>query len=141
MFVLHAKAYHGAPYDGHTLGDVVKDLTQSISAEPERIYVDKGYRGHNAPNKGRVFRSGQKRGVHGTIKKELRRRSAVEPIIGHLKAAHRLDRNYLKGRQGDRINAILAAAGYNFKRIAAWLKALLRQILWSWMQRSQPATA
>lgn len=135
MFVLHAKAYHGAPYDGHTLGDVVKDLTQSISAEPERIYVDKGYRGHNAPNKGRVFRSGQKRGVHGTIKQELRRRCAVEPIIGHLKAAHRLDRNYLKGRQGDRINAILAAAGYNFKRIAAWLKALLAQILWIILRR------
>ncbi|MEM9879739.1 MAG: IS5 family transposase [Pseudomonadota bacterium] len=141
MFVLHAKAYHGNPYDGHTLGDVVKDLTQSISAEPERIYVDKGYRGHNAPNKGRVFRSGQKRGVHATIKKELRRRSAVEPIIGHLKAAHRLDRNYLKGRTGDRINAILAAAGYNFKRIAHWLKETLVQILWRLIRQTKAQMA
>jgi len=129
MFILHAKALHGNPFDGHTLGPVIAELTDWIGREPERIYVDKGYRGHSHPKKGRVFRSGQRRGVHGIIKRELRRRSAVEPVIGHMKSQHRLDRNYLKGREGDRINTILAAAGYNFYRIAQWLKALLRLIL------------
>ena len=129
MFILHAKALHGNPFDGHTLGPVIAELTDWIGREPERIYVDKGYRGHTYPKKGRVFRSGQRRGVHGIIKRELRRRSAVEPVIGHMKSQHRLDRNYLKGREGDRINTILAAAGYNFYRIAQWLKALLRLIL------------
>lgn len=129
MFVLHAKALHGNPYDGHTLRTVIEELTDWIGAEPERTYVDKGYIGHDAPNPQSVFRSGQKRGVHGQIKRELRRRSAVEPVIGHLKQEHRLDRNYLKGREGDRINAVLAAAGYNFRRIAQWLKDLLRRIM------------
>lgn len=63
---------------------------------------------------------------------------AVEPIIGHLKAVHRFDRSYLEGRDGERVNAILAAVGYNFKRIAAWLIALLPQILW--MLKPQPKT-
>jgi IS5 family transposase len=129
MFVLHAKALHGNPYDGHTLKGVIEELTEWTGTEPERIYVDKGYIGHKCDKPLRVFRSGQKRGVHGQIKRELRRRSAVEPIIGHVKNEHRMDRNYLKGREGDCINAVLAAAGYNFKRIAAWLRLLLFKIL------------
>jgi transposase, IS5 family len=96
-----------------------------------RILTDKGYRGHNAPPdyKFRVFISGQKRGVTPQIKRELRRRSAVEPVIGHLKAEHRMDRNYLWYRRGDAANAVLAAVGYNFRRLIRWLRILLRLIL------------
>jgi transposase, IS5 family len=60
---------------------------------------------------------------------ELRRRSAIEPVIGHLKAEGHLGRCYLKGRAGDAANAILSAVGYNFRRILAWLRALLRLFL------------
>mgnify|MGYP003556037738 FL=1 len=60
------------------------------------------------------------------IKRELRRRSAIEPVIGHMKAEGHLGRCYLKGRAGDAANAILTAAGYNFRRILAWLRMLLR---------------
>jgi IS5 family transposase len=67
--------------------------------------------------------------VFGAIKRELRRRSAIEPVIGHLKAEGHLGRCYLKGRSGDAANAILSAVGHNFRRILAWLRALLRQIL------------
>jgi len=97
----------------------------------ERLVLDKGYRGHNAPPqyKFRAFISGQKRRVTPKIKRELRRRSAVEPVIGHLKSEHRMGRNYLWHRQGDAINAVLAAAGYNFRRLIRWLALLLRQIL------------
>ena len=63
------------------------------------------------------------------IKRQLRRRSAVEPVIGHLKAEHRMGRNYLWFRQGDANNAVLAAAGYNFRRLIRWLSLLWRQIL------------
>ena len=63
------------------------------------------------------------------IKRELRRRAAVEPVIGHLKAEHRMGRNYLWFRRGDVANAILAAAGYNFRRLIRWIRLLLRQIL------------
>jgi IS5 family transposase len=59
----------------------------------------------------------------------LRRRSAIEPVIGHLKAEHRMGRNFLWYRQGDACNAALATAGYNFRRLIRWLSLLLRQIL------------
>ena len=112
-----------------------------IDREPERIYVDKGNVRHDVPKPLRVFRSGQKRGVHGQIKRELKRRSAVEPVIGHIKAEHRMDHNYLKGRQGDRTNAVLAAAGYNFKRITKWLRDLLLKILTAIAANSNPKCA
>lgn len=77
----------------------------------------------------RAFLSGQKRGVTPKIKRELRGRSAVEPVIGHLKVEHRMGRNYLCFRRGDANNAILAAVGYNFRRLIRWLRILLCQIL------------
>jgi IS5 family transposase len=121
-FVLHAQALHGRPYDGHTLKPVIAALTQWTGIEPERILVDKGYRGHEYEHPHRVYRSGQKRGVTGAIKRELKRRSVVEPLIGHLKNEGHLGRNYLKGAQGDRLNVLLTAAGYNFRLLLRWLK-------------------
>jgi len=129
QFVLHAAALPGNPYDGHTLRTVIEDTQRLTGREIERAYVDRGYRGHDAPNPRRVFISGQKRGVVGAIKRELRRRSAIEPVIGHMKAQGHLDRCYLKGHAGDAANAILSAVGYNFRRILAWLRILLRLIL------------
>ena len=67
--------------------------------------------------------------MFGAIKRELRRRSAIEPVIGHLKAEGHLGRCYLKGRGGDAANAILSAVGHNFRRILAWLRDLLRPFL------------
>ena len=72
----------------------------------------------------RVYTSGQKRGVTDQIKRELRRRSAVEPVIGHLKEEHRMGRNYLAGQAGDATNAVLAAVGYNFRLLLVWLAEL-----------------
>jgi transposase, IS5 family len=63
--------------------------------------------------------------VTATIRREMKRRAAIEPVIGHLKAEHRMDRNYLKGFEGDRANAVLAAAGYNFRLLLRWLAAFL----------------
>ena len=67
--------------------------------------------------------------VSPAIRREIRRRAAVEPIIGHLKDDHRLRRNYLKGRDGDRINAVFAAAGYNFSLLRRWFEEFLRALL------------
>jgi IS5 family transposase len=128
QFIAHAKALPGNPYDGHTLATVIPDIQKQIGANINRIVADKGYRGHNAPEdyKYKIYISGQKRGVTDAIKRDLRRRSAIEPVIGHAKREHRMDRNYLKGSNGDAINAVLAAAGYNFRRLLAWLRKLLR---------------
>ncbi|TWH96210.1 IS5 family transposase, partial [Bradyrhizobium daqingense] len=101
----------------------------------------KGYRGHDAQNPRRVFISGQKRGVFGVIKRELRRRSAIEPIIGHLKAEGHLGRCYLKGRAGDAANVVLSAVGHNFRRILAWLRYLLCLFLAQlWRTLARPAS-
>ncbi len=128
QFALHAKALPGNPYDGHTLASVIPDMERSIGNQIDRILADAGYRGHNAPDshRFRVFTAGQKRRVTPAIKRQMRRRSAVEPVIGHIKAVHRMGRNYLAGEQGDAINVILAAAGYNFSHLLKWF----RQILW-----------
>ena len=128
QFVLHAKALHGNPFDGHTLGPVITELEQLTGVETRRIHVDKGYRGHNHKEKLRVWISGQARRVTRPIRREMKRRAAVEPVIGHIKAEHRMGRNYLKGRDGDRINAVLAAAGYNFGLLLRWLARLFRAL-------------
>lgn len=128
QFIAHAKALPGNPYDGHTLAAVIPEIEMQIAASLSRIVADRGYRGHNAPSghKFKVYISGQRRRVTETIKRELRRRSAVEPVIGHAKSEHRMGRNYLAGTHGDAANAVLAAAGYNFRRLLAWLAILWR---------------
>jgi transposase, IS5 family len=128
QFALHAKALPGNPYDGHTLNSVIPDMERTIGNQLSRILADAGYRGHNAPesHKFRVFTAGQKRRVTPAIKRQMRRRSAIEPVIGHIKAEHRMGRNYLAHAHGDAVNAILAAAGYNFSLLLRWF----RQLLW-----------
>jgi IS5 family transposase len=127
--VLHAKALPGNPYDGHTLSSVIDATEKVTGCAIERAYVDKGYRGHATTNPHRVFISGQRRGVSGLIKRELRRRSAIEAVIGHMKIDGHLGRCYLKGREGDAANAILSAVGHNFRLVLAWLRILLSLIL------------
>ncbi len=129
QFVLHPKALPGNPYDGHTLDAVIESTQKLTGCQIERIYVDKGYRGHKAPNPRRVFISGQKRGVVGTVKRELRRRSAIEAVIGHMKAEGHLGRCYLKGREGDAANVVLTAVGYNLRLVLAWLRIFPRLFL------------
>ena len=105
------------------LGRLVRDIRRKVRG---RDHLEAG--GHDAPDPRRVFISGQKRGVFGVIKRELRRRSAIEPLIGHMKEQGHLGRCYLKGHAGDAANAILTAVGHNFRRILVWLRNLLRSI-------------
>ena len=131
QFVTHAAALPGNPYDGHTLATVIPQMQALIGNVLDRCITDAGYRGHNAPpdHKFKVYTSGQKRRVTPQIKRELKRRAAIEPVIGHLKEHHRMGRNHLAHASGDAINAVLAAVGYNFRRLLAWLSLLLLRIL------------
>jgi transposase, IS5 family len=131
QFVTHVQALPGNPYDGHTLARVIPAIEALLGNTIERLHTDAGYRGHNAPPeyKFKVYTAKQKRRVTPQIKREMRRRSAIEPVIGHLKSEHRMDRNYLAGRHGDASNAILAAVGYNFRRLIRWLTLLLALVL------------
>jgi IS5 family transposase len=128
QFVAHVKALPGNPYDGHTLESVIPDIERTIGAELERVITDAGYRGHKAPpeRRFRVYVAGQKRRLSAAIRRAFRRRSAVEPVIGHLKAEHRMGRNHLAHSAGDAINAVLAAVGYNFRLLIRWLTPVPR---------------
>lgn len=112
---------------------MLEETETLTGCEIERAFADKGYRGHDAKNPHRVFISGRKRGVFGAILRQLKRRSAIEPAIGHMKSEGHLGRCYLKGRAGDAANAILSAVGYNLRRILAWLRNLLRLFLASFL--------
>ncbi|CCG42804.1 IS5 family transposase [Magnetospirillum molischianum] len=125
-FVLHIDARHGNPYDGHTLKAAVEATEAWTGVTPRRIYVDKGYRGHGL-DRFKVWISGNKAPTNA-IRRELRRRSAIEPVIGHMKNDGLLGRNFLKGKSGDRINAILCGAGHNFRLLLRWLRLLLSMI-------------
>jgi transposase, IS5 family len=131
QFALHAKALPGNPYDGHTLAEIIPDMEKTIGNGIGRVLADAGYKGHNAPlsHRFKVYTAGQKRRMTPAIKREMKRRAAIEPVIGHIKNEHRMGRNYLAGTQGDAINAVLAAAGYNFRLLLTWLRLLLRLIL------------
>lgn len=140
QFVLHARALPGNRYDGNSLGTIIEATETLTGCAVERAYVDKGYRGRNTDRPRRVFISGQKRGVFGVIERELRRRSAIEPIIGHMKSDGHLGRCHPKGRESDASNVILTAVGHNLRRVIAWLRDLLTSILiilWQAGVRSQ----
>src|SRR3954469_11384577 len=92
QLVAHVTALPGNPYDGHTLAAVGPAIESTIRAALDRIVTDAGYKGHNAPKdrRSKVYVAGQKRGLTAAIKRAFRRRSAVEPTIGHLKNEHRM---------------------------------------------------
>lgn len=124
-----AQALHGNPYDGHTLKGALEQI-ERISRTPEHVFVDMGYRGHGYTGDAQVHVDKRRRGrTARSLWRWMKRRAAVEPGIGHLKREHRMNRNRLKGVFGDRINAILSAAGMNFAKLVRAAALFLRQIL------------
>ena len=121
-----ARAVHGNPYDGHTLSDALSQV-ERMGIRPEQAFVDMGYRGHNYEGPVEVHVDKRHRGrTAKSLWRWMKRRAAIEPGIGHLKREHRMDRNRLKGKEGDCINAILSAAGMNFSKLLRWAGDLLR---------------
>lgn len=130
-WITSASALHGNPYDGHTLAETIERSRSNTDVEAKEAYVDRGYRGHNYTGDAKIYKQdgGLKR-LTRAMSKKLRRRSAIEPTIGHVKSDNRMSRNYLKTDEGDRLNAILAACGYNMRKlIAAFLYALIKLIV------------
>lgn len=134
--IVGARTFAGNPYDGHTLHEQLEQTTilmQDSQVHPETVFVDLGYRGVDADNpEVRIVHRGKSRRISEQERKQLRRRQAIEPIIGHLKNDHRMDRCHLKGERGDRLHAVLCAAGYNIKWLLRMIAnkgiAFLRQL-------------
>jgi len=142
QFVLGARACPGYPYDGHTLKAQIDQVERLTGHKVARAYVDLGYRGHDAKaGHTAVYISRQRDLPSPTIKRELKRRSAIEPVIGHLKSDGLLERNRLEGERGDAINLILAAAGHNLRLLLAWFRRLCALILLALLGQSATAAA
>jgi transposase, IS5 family len=123
--IVGARAFHGNPYDGHTLREQLEQATilmQDSAVKPATAFVDLGYRGVDADNPDvHIVHRGKVKRISEQERKLLRRRQAIEPIIGHVKSDHRMGRCHLKGETGDRLHAVLCSAGYNIK----WLLRMI----------------
>ena len=129
-FVIGIKALPGNPYDGHTLSDALDQIESITGIRPSDSYVDLGYRG-NDEKSCKIHMTRNKRELKTyALRKDMKRRSAIEPIIGHMKSDGHLGRNYLKGSTGDKINAVLCGAGHNLRIILRKLRLLWLKIFW-----------
>jgi IS5 family transposase len=121
-WVVAIDAVHENPYDGATLSPAIKQVERMTAVRPEAAFVDRGFKGTaHHPEDVSLYVSGRKR-LTRTWKAVLRRRSAIEPVIGHLKQDHRMERNHLQGRDGDRINALLTGCGFNLRKLWRFFK-------------------
>jgi len=129
-FVVGIQSVPGNPYDGHTLEGQLEQVVKLTGVMPKRAHVDKGYKGHGIDSETcQVLISGSRRGISKPLAREMKRRAAIEPEIGHHKADGKLDRNFLKGSVGDAMNALLCGAGHNLRKILA----RLRLCLYAWL--------
>jgi IS5 family transposase len=127
-FVLGGLGLHGNPYDGHTLKNILeqaKGLCQEYG-NIKRVFVDRSYKGHGYQGSEEVYvcGPGMGRGLASSLRRWFKRRSAIEPIIGHMKSDGRLGRNYLMGKVGDQINVLLSAVGQNLRFILGKIKTV-----------------
>jgi IS5 family transposase len=132
-FIIHADAHEGNPYDGHTLSSALDRVNASMQTLAKKhlkfLFTDKGYRGHGYGGETTVLiETSANKKKH----KHLKRRSSIEPVISHAKAHHRMGRNFLKGHHGDLANTLLAACGYNLKKIYNTFKKAYKKML-SWL--------
>lgn len=124
-WIIGAEALHNNPFDGHTLKGALEQVKRLVGWTVGNAYCDKGYKG-NPKKLGETavhLATRRKSSMKLSEWRWFKRRPAIEPVIGHTKEDHRMDRNYLKGTDGDKMNAILAACGFN-------LRKLLRALLW-----------
>lgn len=124
-WIVGIQAFHGNPYDGHTLAKSLEQVARISPVEAEQVYVDGAYKGHDYQGTAYIHVSKRGKRLKASLKRWLKRRAAIEPTIGHLKHDKRLNRNRLKGGKGDSLNALLSGAGYNFMKLLKALRALL----------------
>jgi IS5 family transposase len=129
-FVVGMRSMPGNPYDGHTLEEAIEQVSILAQRTPKTVIVDRGYQGAELEGI-RILRSGQKRGISRTLHAMIKRRSAIEPTIGHMKTDGRLGRNPLKGALGDALHAVLCGAGQNIRLLLKRLRLLFTFIVWT----------
>lgn len=129
----------GNPYDGHTLLAALEQVETLTHHKPKEVFVDLGYRGAGLPEGMTLFHRKLKRGITPRLKRDIKRRSAIEPMIGHMKNEGKLRRNWLKGTAGDAFNALLCGCGHNLRMILRKLWLLFAWILLHFTSYLNPA--
>ncbi len=138
-WIVAARLMENNPYDGHTLAATLEATESVTGVDITDAYVDKGYRGHDSNGSTRVHVAGAgSKNIPRSERQRRRRRSAIEPKIGHLKSDHRVWRCFLTGPEGDAINITLAAAGANLRKLLRRLSAALIQWLELMVKIPQP---
>ncbi|HBI47733.1 MAG TPA: hypothetical protein DDX93_03325 [Smithella sp.] len=138
-WILGINAVHGNPFDGHTLKDALHQVKQITGWQPLHAYCDKGYRGvaREIPDTEVHLSGKKKKSMKASLWKWFARRSAIEPIFGHLKSDHRLERNHLQGKDGDRMNAILSGCGFNLRKLLrAFFLPFSQWLFWRYFDHS-----
>lgn len=118
-FVLGAMALSGNPYDGHTLQKALKQA-QGLMPVKNKIthaFVDQGYRGHGCNGVNVHITDRNRKNLSASLKKWLKRRAAIEPIIGHMKNDYAIDRNWFLGKDGDQVYALMLGYGFNLRKL------------------------
>ncbi len=127
-WILGVEAHPEPVYDGHTLSAMLDQVEKTTGQVPEDAFCDHGYRGHQHSGPTKIHLVGRHRVARG-LRRWFRRRAAIEPVIGHMKSDHRMDRNYLKGSEGDQVNAILSACGFNVRKLLRALGFFVLRLL------------
>ncbi len=138
-WVVGVDACHGNPYDGKTLAPALEQVARLTGWKTEQACCDQGYRGKQYWPEGiKVMLTGR-RPRSASLRRWLWRRAAVEPVIGHMKSESRMDRNQLHGRDGDRMNSMLAGAGFNMRKLLRAFRLRLFYIARFWLfEHSSP---
>jgi len=133
-WILGAQAFHGNPYDGHTLAAALEQSARLMGVAARQAVCDLGYRGHDYTGECDIqIVQRRRKGIPKSLRYWWKRRSAIEPVIGHVKAESRMDRNRLGGASGDKLNAILAACGFNLRKLLRGFAHLAR--FWRFLRR------
>ena len=120
--IVAIKAFEGNPHDSKTIEPLLEQLVSGNRKLPETLAYDRGGRGAKEVMGVKVITPGKPRKsdtAYDRKKKRhpFRRRAGIEPVFGHLKADHRMQDNFLSGRESASINAMLAATGWNLKKM------------------------
>jgi IS5 family transposase len=128
MIITAIAAFSGNPHDSKTIKPLLDQVKKNQLNIPKEVVYDRGGKGQkqigntiistpdNKPLKRDTDYQKRKK------RNKFRRRAAIEPQIGHLKTDFRMGQNYLHGSKSPQINAFLAAAGWNFKKMMMLLK-------------------
>ena len=127
--VVGMRSMPGNPYDGHTLENALEQVEILTATAPSIVLADRGYRGVVPENPATRLILSHTRKLPPALKRLLKRRQVVEPVIGHMKTDGLLARNWLKGELGDALHAVMCGAGHNLRLILARLRALFSALI------------